>query len=109
MPKTKIKDFNSPRNDPLIVLDYWSNNIEEYFHLRNPDNIDLSEKYTTQDVTNIMNSMVKHVSYTEQGMLGIQDKFVESENERLKQPINIDQLTRENISTKKTSTSFFTF
>ena len=37
--KDKIKDFNSPRNEPLIVLDYWPNKIEEYFHLRNPYNI----------------------------------------------------------------------
>ena len=41
--KSKIKDCNSPRNKPLIVLDYWSNNIEEYFHQRNPDNINISE------------------------------------------------------------------
>ena len=60
--KAKIKDFNSPRNEPLIVLDYWSNNIEEYFHLRNPDNINLSEKSTTQNVKNALDSMVKHVN-----------------------------------------------
>ena len=41
--KSKINDFNSPRNKPLIILNYWSKNIEEYFHLRNPDNINLSE------------------------------------------------------------------
>ena len=67
--KTKIKDFNSPRNEPLIVLDYWLNKIEEYFHLRNLDNINLSEKSTTQDVTNVMNIMVKHVNSMEQGMI----------------------------------------
>ena len=45
----------------------------------------------------------------EQGMIGIQDKFIESENERLKQQISIDQLIQEIISTKKTSTKLFTF
>ena len=57
---SKIKDFNSPRNKPLIILDYWSNNIEEHFHLRNPDNINISDKYTTQGVTKVMSSMVTH-------------------------------------------------
>ena len=72
MPKRiKIKYFNSPRNEPLIVLDYWSKNIEEYFHLRNTDNINLSEKSTTQDVTHVMNSMLKHVNSMEKGMIGI--------------------------------------
>ena len=83
--KAKIKDFNSPRNEPLIVLDYWSNNIEEYFHLRNPDNINLSDKYTTQDVTNLMKSMVNRVNSMEQDMIGIQDNFIELENERVNQ------------------------
>ena len=41
--KEKIKYFNSNRNDSLIILDYWSKNIEEYFHLRSPKNINLSE------------------------------------------------------------------
>ena len=45
--KSKIKDFNIPRNKPLIVLDYWSKNIEEDFHICNPDNINLSGKSTT--------------------------------------------------------------
>ena len=44
---SQIKDFNSPRNKPLIFLEYWSNNIEEDFHLRNPENINLSEKSAT--------------------------------------------------------------
>ena len=73
--KYKIKDFNSPRNEPLIVLDYWSINIEEYFHLRNPDNIDLSDKSTTQDVTNVTNSVVNYVNYMD---YGLQDKLIES-------------------------------
>ena len=60
---SKIKDFNSPRNESLIVLDYWSKKTEETFHLFIPFNINLSEKSTTQDVTNVMNSMVKHIFY----------------------------------------------
>ena len=63
--KSKIKDFKSPRNEPLIVLDYWSKKIEEYFHLCNPDNINISDKSTTQDATNIINSIVKHVNSME--------------------------------------------
>ena len=70
--KNKIKDFNSPRNKPLVVLDFWSKNIEEYFYLRNPANINLYEKSTTQDVKNVMNSMVKHVNSMEQGMIWLQ-------------------------------------
>ena len=106
--KSKIKDFNSPRKDPLIVLDYWSKNIEQYFHLRDPDNTNISEKYTTQYVKNVMNIMVNHVNSTEKGMIGLQEKFIESENERLKQSICIYQLIPENISTKNLSTNFFT-
>ena len=82
---TKIKDFNSPSNKPLIVLDYWSKNIEEDFHLRNSDNINLYYKSTTHDVKNVMNIMLKHVSSIEQVMIGIQEKFIELDNERLKQ------------------------
>ena len=41
--KFKIKDFNSPRNELQIVLDYCSKNIEEYLHLRNPDDINISK------------------------------------------------------------------
>ena len=55
-----------------------------------------------------MNSMVKHVNSMKQGMIQLQDKFIESENERLKQPISIDQLVQEIISTRKTSTKLFT-
>ena len=51
-----------------------------------------------------MNSMVKHVNSMEQVMIGIQEKFIESENERLKQEICIGQLIQENISTLKTFT-----
>ena len=48
-----------------------------------------------------MNSMVSYVNYTKQGMIGLQDKFIESENERLKQSIfNISTDPRK-ISTKK--------
>ena len=99
--KSKIKDFNSPMNKPLIVLYYWSKKIEEDFHLHKPDKINLSDKYTTHDVTNVMISMVNHVNYMEQGMIGIQEKSIALENERLKKSICIDQLIRENISTKK--------
>ena len=63
--KSKIKDFNSPRNQPLIFLDYWSNYIKGGFHLCNPYNINISEKSTAQDATNIMNTMVKLFNYTE--------------------------------------------
>ena len=41
--KSKINYFYNPRNKPLIILNYWSKNIEEYFYLCNPDNINLSE------------------------------------------------------------------
>ena len=73
---TKIKDFNSPSNKPLIVLDYWSKNSEEDFDIHHPSNMNISEKYTTQNVINDMNTTVKHVKYMEQGMIGLQDKFV---------------------------------
>ena len=29
--KSKIKDLNSPSNEQLIVLDWWSKKIEEYY------------------------------------------------------------------------------
>ena len=38
--------------------------------------------------------MVKHVKSMGHGMIGIQEKFIESENERFKQSIRIDQLFR---------------
>ena len=104
-----MKDFNSSRNKSIIVLDCWSKNIEEYFHLRNTDNINISDKYTTQDVTNVMNIILKHANSMKQGMIGLQGKFIESENERLKQSICIYQLTRENISAQNLSTNFFRF
>ena len=78
--KLNIKDLNSPRNEPLIVLDYWSNKTEEDFNLCNSENINISDKYTTQVVTNVMNSMVKHVKSMEQVMIGLQEKFIEPEN-----------------------------
>ena len=61
--KEKIKDFNSPRKKPLIVLDYWPKKIEEYFHLRDPGNVNLSEKSTAQDVKILINIMLKHVNF----------------------------------------------
>ena len=42
-----------------------------------------------------MNSMVKHVNSMEQGMIEIQEKVIESDNEKLKQPISIDQFIQE--------------
>ena len=99
--KTKIKDFNSPSNDPLIVIGYLPRNVEGYFHLPNPNKINLSETSTTQDATNVMKSMVNHVNSTEQGMIVTQEKLIESYNERLKKSICIDQLIREIISTQK--------
>ena len=74
--KSKPKDFNSSRNEPLIVIDYWSKNTEKYFHLRNPDTSHLAETSTTQDVTTLIITTVKHVNYMEQGMTGLQDKFI---------------------------------
>ena len=82
--KSKIKDFNSPRNYALLVVDYWSKKIEENFHLNNPGNIILSDKFTTQDVTYVMITMVKNRNSMEQGMTGLQDNFIESVNEREK-------------------------
>ena len=55
-----------------------------------------------------MNIMVNTVKSTEQGIIVIQEKFIELENDRSKQYICIDQLIREIISTKKTSTNLFT-
>ena len=96
-----MKDFKIPRNKSLFFIEYWSKNIEEDFHQHNPDHVNLSGKYTTQDVINVMNSMANHVNSTDQGMIQLQEKFSESENGRLKQSIGIDQLTGENISTQK--------
>ena len=76
--KSKIMDINSPRNEPLIVLEYWSKNIEEYFHLCNLKNINLSDKSTTKDVKILLNSMVNHVNYMEQVIVVIQENFIES-------------------------------
>ena len=81
----KIKYFNRPRNEPLILIGYWSNNIEEYFHIYKPDNNNKSEKYITHNMKNTMNTMVKHVGSMEQGMVGLQEKFIEWENERINQ------------------------
>ena len=67
--KSKIKNFNSPRNKPLIFIGYWSKNIEEYFHLNKTDKINLSLKSTPQDAKNVMNTMVKHFKSMEQGMI----------------------------------------
>ena len=92
--KSKIKYYNSPTNMPLIVPEYWLNKVEEYFCLRNPGNINLSELLTAHNVTNPINTTVKHVNSTEQGMVVLQKKFVESKNERLKQSICIDELIR---------------
>ena len=99
--KSKIKYFDIPSNRPLIVLGCWSKRIEEYFHIRNPNNINLSEKSTTQYVNILINSMVKHVKYVVKIMIGIQENFIESDNYRLKQSIRIYQLIQENISTQK--------
>ena len=79
------------------------------FHLRNHYNINIFDKSTTQYVKNVMNSTMKHVNSMEQGMIELQEKVIESDNERLKQPISIDQFIQEFISTKKTSTKLFTF
>ena len=98
--KFKIKNLNSPRNKPLIILKYWSNNIEETFRLRNPDNNNISNKSTTQDLTNVMNATVNHVNYMGKFMIVLQEKFIGSDNERLKKSICIYQLVQENISTK---------
>ena len=73
MPKNqKIKDLNSPRKNPLIVLGYWSKKTEEYFHRHNSDNINLCDKSTTQDVTNVLTIILNNVNYMEQGMIELQ-------------------------------------
>ena len=51
--------------------------------------------------------MVKHINSMEQSMIGIQEKFIELDNERVKKSICIDQLTQENILTKKTPPNYF--
>ena len=83
--KSKIRYLKSPRNKPLIILVYWSKKIEEDFNLHNPDRINLSEKYKTHDVKILTNSMVKHVNSMEQGVIGLQGKFIESDNDRANQ------------------------
>ena len=88
-------------NGLQFFLEYWSKKIEEYFNLLKPDTINLSVKYTTQAVKNVMNRMVKHLNYTEQGMIVLQEKFIESDNVRVKQSIIIYQLIWEIIPTKK--------
>ena len=60
--KSKIKDCNNPRNEPLIVIDYCLGNIEEYSHLHNPENINLYDKYTMHNVINAINNMVDHIN-----------------------------------------------
>ena len=106
--KSKIKYFKSPRNKPLIILDYCSKKIEEDFNLHNPGRIYLSDKYTTRDVRNIINIMINHINSMEQGMIGLKGEFIESENYRVNQSIRIYQLIRENISTKKKLQHIFT-
>ena len=81
----------------MIVLEYWSKNIEEYFHLNNPDKNNTSDKSTAQNGKNATNVIVKHVNSMRQVMIGPQDIFIESENERVKQSVCINQLIRENI------------
>ena len=58
---------------------------------------------------NVMNSMVEHINSMKQVMIVIEENFIESDNVRVKQSIHIYQLMRENISTKITSTNFFTY
>ena len=58
-------------NEPLIVLKFWLKNIEEDFHIYNPEN-NLSEIYTTQNLTNTMNNMVNTVNYMEKVIIGLQ-------------------------------------
>ena len=60
-------------------------------------------------MTNAINTMVKHVKSMEQGMIVLQEKFIESKNERVNQYIRIDKLIWENISIKEPSTNLFTF
>ena len=52
-------------------------------------------------MTTAMNTMVKYFNSMEKSMIALQEKFIEAENERVKQSIRIDQLIWENISTKK--------
>ena len=46
--------------------------------------------------------MVKNFNNMEQGMVWLQEKLVELDNERMKQSISIDQLIWGNITTKQT-------
>ena len=55
-----------------------------------------------------MNTTVNHFNSMEQVMIVLKDHFIELDNERMKQSICIDQMIRGDISTKKTSTNFFT-
>ena len=73
-------------------------NIEEYFHLRNSDDINLFDKSTTQNVKNSTNNMVNHVNSMELGMIVLQEKFFELDNAVFNQYICIDQLIREHFN-----------
>ena len=44
---------------------------------------------------NAINTMVNNVNYMEQYMIGIKYKFIESDYEKVKQYVNIDELIRE--------------
>ena len=48
------------------------------------------EEYTKKIVTNAITTIEKHVKSTEQGIIGILENFIESENERVMQYICID-------------------
>ena len=50
---------------------------------------------------NVMNIRVNYFISMEQGMIRLQDKIIELNNDRGEQSICMDQLIWENISTKK--------
>ena len=83
--KSKIKDFNKHRNNPLTIIVYWPKNTEEYFHPHSPNKINLSEKPITKNVTNDTNTIVNHFNYREQIMIGVQETFFELDNKRVNQ------------------------
>ena len=60
-------------------------------------------------MTNATISMEKHASSMEQGMILLQEEFIESENHRANQSVSIDQQIREKYQLEKPPTNLFTF
>ena len=60
-------------------------------------------------MANATNSMAKHASSMEKGMIVLQEEFIESENHRANQSVSIDQQIREKYQLEKPPTNLFTF